>query len=177
MLEKNFRRYLCRLLVLNAFAGFSMVSYAVNYLNDHKYRVIGVDEFKANKSYASLDAAGKPKESFTYEAHLYPHSEDTRKKFGSRFTISASARSASNEQVIQVVNRQGLWIANVVDNEIKSIDRYAVNDYHKEEFEKAHSISPVIRNLILRVYRGCHSSYARLKGEGTDKIVDVMYLF
>ena len=176
MLAINFRRYLCRLLVLKAFVGFSMVSYAV-ILNDYEYRVIGVDEFKANKSYASLDAVGKPKESFTYEANLYPNSEATREKFGPTFTILASARSASNEQIIHVSNKQGLWAAHVVDNKIISIDRYAANDYHKEDFEKGHNISPVIRNLILRVYKVCHSSYAHLKGEGTEKSVNMMYHF
>ncbi len=176
MLAINFRRYLCRLLVLKAFLGFSMVSYAA-ILNDYDYSVIGVDEFKANKSNASLDAVGKPKESFTYEANLYPNSAATRKKFGPTFTIRASARSASNEQVIHVVNKQGLWAANVVDNKIISIDRYAANEYHKEAFEEGHNISPVIRNLILRVYKICHSSYAHLKGEGTEKEVNITYHF
>ena len=181
MIAINFRHYLCRLLVIKVFVGFSMASYAVkclnDYANDYKYRVIGVGEFRANKSNASLDAAGKPKESFTYEANLYPNCEKTREKFGPTFTIHASARSASNEQVIQVSNNQGLWTAHVVDNEIKSVDRWAANEYHKEAFEKGHSISPVIRKLILRVYDVCHSSYAHLKGEGTEKSVNMMYHF
>ena len=103
MLAINFRRYLCRLLVLNMFVGFSMVSSA----NDYKYRLLGVDEFKANKTYASLDTVGKPKELFTYEAHLYPNNEEARKAFGPTFTIRASAKSASNDQKVIVRNRLG----------------------------------------------------------------------
>ena len=173
MLAINFRRYLCRLLVLNVFAGFSVVSSAHNY----KYRVMGVDEFTANKSNQSLNAAGKPKESFTYEAYLYPNTEDTRKAFGSKFGISALATSASNEQVIEVSNKMGAWNAHVVDNEIKSMDRYSTNDYPSIYEKEKESFYPTARKLILDVYKQCHSSYAQMKGEGYEKGVNVMYEF
>ena len=176
MLAINFRRYLCRLLVLKAFLGFSMVSYAV-ILNDYDYRVIGVEEFKANKSNASLDAVGKPKESFTYEADLYPNSEKTREDFGHTFTIRASAKSASNEQNIIVVNRLGKWIAHVVDNKIKSVERYSAHNYESDYYTVGLKVNPAIKQLILDVYKLCHRKYARLKGEGIERQVDVMYHF
>ena len=173
MLAINCRNYLCRLLVLNVFVGFSMVSSA----NDYKYRVMGVDEFRANKSNASLDTAGKPKESFTYEANLYPNCEKTSEDFGPTFTIRASAKSASNEQNIIVVNRLGEWIAHVVDNEIKSVERYSAHNHESDYYTEGLKFAPTIRQLILDIYKCCHSKYARMKGEGSDRTVNVMYEF